>query len=187
MSVSKLYLIFSCCGRNSAHKLNACALPLLDSACPCAVNIVDFADGEMCVVRTVHGPCLRKYTWACMGLTVNIYSMLCLKLRTLLYAWEPWFLKRSVQVIQWFKPCIEAKQNLPFLFSEDVKQNRKTQVDSIFTCRAGGLVSLNFSVFNLSFETGVYISKYSDCLDLKLWYDGKTGYIVLLKLTKVKR
>ncbi|XP_060738073.1 uncharacterized protein tasor2 [Tachysurus vachellii] len=31
---------------------------------------------------------------------------------------------------------------------------------------------------------GVYISKYSDCLDLKRWYDGKTGYIVLLKLTK---
>lgn len=37
------------------------------------------------------------------------------------------------------------------------------------------------------FETGVYISKYSDCLDLKRWYDGKTGYIVLLKLTKVKK
>lgn len=36
------------------------------------------------------------------------------------------------------------------------------------------------------FKTGVYISKYSDCLDLKRWYDGKTGYIVLLKLTKVK-
>ncbi|XP_073675094.1 uncharacterized protein tasor2 [Garra rufa] len=31
---------------------------------------------------------------------------------------------------------------------------------------------------------GVYISKYSDCLDLKRWYTGKTGYIVLLKLTK---
>ncbi|XP_050972415.1 uncharacterized protein tasor2 isoform X3 [Labeo rohita] len=31
---------------------------------------------------------------------------------------------------------------------------------------------------------GVYISKYADCLDLKRWYDGKTGYIVLLKLTK---
>ncbi|KAI4895838.1 hypothetical protein NFI96_016993 [Prochilodus magdalenae] len=31
---------------------------------------------------------------------------------------------------------------------------------------------------------GVYVSKYSDCLDLKRWYDGKTGYIVLLKLTK---
>ncbi|KAI7797992.1 putative protein FAM208B [Triplophysa rosa] len=31
---------------------------------------------------------------------------------------------------------------------------------------------------------GVYISKYSDCLDLKRWYNGKTGYIVLVKLTK---
>ncbi|XP_051964819.1 uncharacterized protein LOC127630954 isoform X2 [Xyrauchen texanus] len=34
------------------------------------------------------------------------------------------------------------------------------------------------------FSKGVYISKYSDCLDLKRWYDGKTGYIVLFKLTK---
>lgn len=31
---------------------------------------------------------------------------------------------------------------------------------------------------------GVYISKYSDCLDLKRWYDGKKGFIVLFKLTK---
>lgn len=40
-----------------------------------------------------------------------------------------------------------------------------------------------FLLFTL--KLGVYISKYSDCLDLKRWYDGKTGYIVLLKLTKV--
>ncbi|XP_018602833.1 uncharacterized protein tasor2 isoform X2 [Scleropages formosus] len=31
---------------------------------------------------------------------------------------------------------------------------------------------------------GVYISKYSDCLDLNPWYHGKTGFIVLFRLTK---
>ncbi|KPP59360.1 hypothetical protein Z043_122727, partial [Scleropages formosus] len=30
----------------------------------------------------------------------------------------------------------------------------------------------------------VYISKYSDCLDLNPWYHGKTGFIVLFRLTK---
>uniref|UniRef100_A0A3B3R064 Transcription activation suppressor family member 2 n=1 Tax=Paramormyrops kingsleyae TaxID=1676925 RepID=A0A3B3R064_9TELE len=31
---------------------------------------------------------------------------------------------------------------------------------------------------------GVYISKYSDCLDLNPWYQRKTGYVVVFKLTK---
>uniref|UniRef100_A0A3Q3NET7 Transcription activation suppressor family member 2 n=1 Tax=Mastacembelus armatus TaxID=205130 RepID=A0A3Q3NET7_9TELE len=36
---------------------------------------------------------------------------------------------------------------------------------------------------------GVYISMYSDCLDLNRWYHGKSGYIAIIKLTKgrVKR
>ncbi|XP_058501474.1 protein TASOR-like [Solea solea] len=36
---------------------------------------------------------------------------------------------------------------------------------------------------------GVYISMYSDCLDLNRWYNGKSGYIVIFRLTKgrVKR
>ncbi|XP_019123800.2 uncharacterized protein tasor2 isoform X2 [Larimichthys crocea] len=31
---------------------------------------------------------------------------------------------------------------------------------------------------------GVYISMYSDCLDLNRWYHGKSGYIVIIRLTK---
>ncbi|KAM4573056.1 uncharacterized protein tasor2 isoform 2-T2 [Odontesthes bonariensis] len=31
---------------------------------------------------------------------------------------------------------------------------------------------------------GVYISVYSDCLDLNRWYHGKSGYIAIIKLTK---
>ncbi|XP_019895771.3 uncharacterized protein tasor2 isoform X2 [Esox lucius] len=31
---------------------------------------------------------------------------------------------------------------------------------------------------------GVYISKYSDCLDVHRWYHGKSGYIAIIRLTK---
>ncbi|XP_076139397.1 uncharacterized protein LOC143122492 [Alosa pseudoharengus] len=31
---------------------------------------------------------------------------------------------------------------------------------------------------------GVYVSKYSDCLDFKPWYSGKSGHIAIIKLTK---
>ncbi|XP_070763138.1 protein TASOR [Enoplosus armatus] len=31
---------------------------------------------------------------------------------------------------------------------------------------------------------GVYISMYSDCLDLNRWYHGKSGYIAIIRLTK---
>ncbi|XP_038872934.1 protein TASOR-like [Salvelinus namaycush] len=34
------------------------------------------------------------------------------------------------------------------------------------------------------FNSGVYVSKYSDCLDLNRWYHGKSGYIAIIKLTK---
>lgn len=34
--------------------------------------------------------------------------------------------------------------------------------------------------------TGVYISKYADCLLPRPWYHGKSGYIVICKLIKVK-
>ncbi|XP_028286477.1 uncharacterized protein tasor2 isoform X2 [Parambassis ranga] len=33
---------------------------------------------------------------------------------------------------------------------------------------------------------GVYISMYSDCLDQNHWYNGKTGYIAIIRLTKGK-
>ncbi|KAM9503641.1 uncharacterized protein ACWYII_000852 isoform 1-T1 [Salvelinus alpinus] len=31
---------------------------------------------------------------------------------------------------------------------------------------------------------GVYVSKYSDCLDINRWYHGKSGYIAIIRLTK---
>ena len=33
--------------------------------------------------------------------------------------------------------------------------------------------------------SGSYISMYSDCLDLNRWYHGKSGYIAIIRLTKV--
>ncbi|XP_029290248.1 uncharacterized protein tasor2 isoform X3 [Cottoperca gobio] len=33
-------------------------------------------------------------------------------------------------------------------------------------------------------SNGVYISMYSDCLDLNRWYHGKSGYIAIIRLTK---
>lgn len=33
--------------------------------------------------------------------------------------------------------------------------------------------------------SGVYISVYSDCLDPNRWYHGKSGYIAIIRLTKV--
>ncbi|KAL2093530.1 hypothetical protein ACEWY4_010842 [Coilia grayii] len=33
-------------------------------------------------------------------------------------------------------------------------------------------------------SNGVYVSKYSDCLDLKRWYCGKSGHIAIVRLTK---
>ncbi|XP_023201992.1 protein TASOR-like isoform X4 [Xiphophorus maculatus] len=33
---------------------------------------------------------------------------------------------------------------------------------------------------------GVYISMYSDCLDINRWYHGKSGYIAIIRLTKGK-
>ncbi|XP_059190330.1 uncharacterized protein tasor2 [Centropristis striata] len=35
-------------------------------------------------------------------------------------------------------------------------------------------------------SNGVYISMYSDCLDLNRWYHGKSGYIAIIRLTKGK-
>lgn len=33
--------------------------------------------------------------------------------------------------------------------------------------------------------SGIYISMYSDCLDLNRWYHGKSGFIAIIRLTKV--
>lgn len=36
-------------------------------------------------------------------------------------------------------------------------------------------------------KKGVYISMYSDCLDQNRWYHGKSGYIAIIRLTKVMK
>uniref|UniRef100_A0A3Q4BBI1 Uncharacterized protein n=1 Tax=Mola mola TaxID=94237 RepID=A0A3Q4BBI1_MOLML len=50
-----------------------------------------------------------------------------------------------------------------------------------------GLITGNSTCSTLGDPSkGVYISKYSDCLDLNRWYHGKSGYIVIIRLTKGK-
>ncbi|XP_047245780.1 uncharacterized protein tasor2 isoform X2 [Girardinichthys multiradiatus] len=50
-----------------------------------------------------------------------------------------------------------------------------------------GVISGNSTCTTLGDPTkGVYISMYSDCLDLNRWYHGKSGYIAIIKLTKGK-
>nr|XP_020478907.1 uncharacterized protein LOC109973556 isoform X2 [Monopterus albus] len=48
-----------------------------------------------------------------------------------------------------------------------------------------GVVSGNSTCTTLGDPSkGVYISVYSDCLDLNRWYHGKSGYIAIIRLTK---
>ncbi|KAK7136215.1 hypothetical protein R3I94_014762 [Phoxinus phoxinus] len=71
----------------------------------------------------------------------------------------------------------ELKESFGFLLLDDASRARKVGETGLLVGQAK-CTTLGDSL------KGVYISKYSDCLDLKRWYDGKTGYIVLLKLTK---
>ncbi|XP_039521057.1 uncharacterized protein tasor2 isoform X4 [Pimephales promelas] len=71
----------------------------------------------------------------------------------------------------------ELEESFGFLLLDDASRARKIGETGLLV-RQGKCTTLGDSL------KGVYISKYSDCLDLKRWYDGKTGYIVLLKLTK---
>ncbi|XP_009302060.1 uncharacterized protein tasor2 isoform X1 [Danio rerio] len=73
----------------------------------------------------------------------------------------------------------ELEESFGFLLLDDINRARKVGETGLLVGRA------KCSTLGDSLK-GVYISKYSDCLDLKRWYDGKTGYIVLLKLTKGK-
>ncbi|XP_056319983.1 uncharacterized protein tasor2 isoform X2 [Danio aesculapii] len=73
----------------------------------------------------------------------------------------------------------ELEESFGFLLLDDINRARKVGEAGLLVGRAK-CTTLGDSL------KGVYISKYSDCLDLKRWYDGKTGYIVLLKLTKGK-
>uniref|UniRef100_A0A096MD55 Transcription activation suppressor family member 2 n=1 Tax=Poecilia formosa TaxID=48698 RepID=A0A096MD55_POEFO len=50
-----------------------------------------------------------------------------------------------------------------------------------------GIISGNSTCTTLGDPAkGVYISMYSDCLDINRWYHGKSGYIAIIRLTKVK-
>ncbi|XP_042617709.1 uncharacterized protein LOC109102327 isoform X2 [Cyprinus carpio] len=71
----------------------------------------------------------------------------------------------------------ELEESFGFLLLDDANRARKIGETGLLVGQAK-CTTLGDSL------KGVYISKYSDCLDLKRWYDGKTGYIVLLKLTK---
>lgn len=71
----------------------------------------------------------------------------------------------------------ELEESFGFLLFDD-ESRANTLADTGLMVGQGTCTTLGDS------SKGVYISKYSDCLDLKRWYDGKTGYIVLLKLTK---
>ncbi|XP_051758450.1 uncharacterized protein LOC127517196 isoform X3 [Ctenopharyngodon idella] len=71
----------------------------------------------------------------------------------------------------------ELEESFGFLLLDDANRARKVGETGLLVGKAKCTTLGDPS-------KGVYISKYSDCLDLKRWYDGKTGYIVLLKLTK---
>ncbi|XP_026124856.1 uncharacterized protein LOC113106975 isoform X2 [Carassius auratus] len=71
----------------------------------------------------------------------------------------------------------ELEESFGFLLFDDANRARKIGKTGLLVGQAK-CTTLGDS------SKGVYISKYSDCLDLKRWYDGKTGYIVLMKLTK---
>ncbi|XP_067250590.1 protein TASOR 2 isoform X1 [Chanodichthys erythropterus] len=71
----------------------------------------------------------------------------------------------------------ELEESFGFLLLDDANRARKVGETGLLVGKAK-CTTLGDPL------KGFYISKYSDCLDLKRWYDGKTGYIVLLKLTK---
>ncbi|XP_048879690.1 uncharacterized protein tasor2 isoform X2 [Brienomyrus brachyistius] len=71
----------------------------------------------------------------------------------------------------------ELEESFAFLLLDD-----KNKVNNL--CETG-LAVRHSACFTLGDPSkGVYISKYSDCLDLNPWYQRKTGYIVVFKLTK---
>ncbi|XP_056272740.1 uncharacterized protein tasor2 isoform X2 [Pseudoliparis swirei] len=76
----------------------------------------------------------------------------------------------------------DLKESYGFLLFEDTNQANALSETGVLpgnsTCTTLGDPS-----------KGVYISMYSDCLDLNRWYHGKSGYIAIIRLTKgrVKR
>ncbi|XP_041967157.1 uncharacterized protein tasor2 isoform X3 [Alosa sapidissima] len=71
----------------------------------------------------------------------------------------------------------ELEESFGFLLFED-ESKANTLGDS-------GLLTGHSSCSTLGDPSkGVYVSKYSDCLDVKRWYCGKSGYIAIVRLTK---
>ncbi|KAI1882337.1 hypothetical protein AGOR_G00249630 [Albula goreensis] len=71
----------------------------------------------------------------------------------------------------------ELKESFGFLLFEHGEKTKQL-------CEQG-LLPGNGSCSTLGDPSkGVYVSKYSDCLDLSPWYHGKSGYIAILRLTK---
>uniref|UniRef100_UPI0037E81E95 protein TASOR 2 isoform X2 n=1 Tax=Semicossyphus pulcher TaxID=241346 RepID=UPI0037E81E95 len=71
----------------------------------------------------------------------------------------------------------DLKESYGFLLFEDV--------DKANTLGETGVLSGNSTCTTLGDPSnGVYISMYSDCLDLNRWYHGKSGYIAIIRLTK---
>ncbi|KAF7669856.1 hypothetical protein LDENG_00128690 [Lucifuga dentata] len=73
----------------------------------------------------------------------------------------------------------ELKECYGFLLFDDA--------DKVNTLGETGVLTGNSTCTTLGDPSkGVYISMYSDCLDLNHWYHGKSGYVAIIRLTKGK-
>ncbi|XP_041650940.1 uncharacterized protein tasor2 isoform X2 [Cheilinus undulatus] len=73
----------------------------------------------------------------------------------------------------------DLKESYGFLLFEDVNKAK--------TLGETGVLAGNSTCTILGDPTkGIYISMYSDCLDLNRWYHGKSGYIAIIRLTRGK-
>lgn len=71
----------------------------------------------------------------------------------------------------------ELEETFGFLLFDD--ESKATELGE------GGLLTGHSTCSTLGDPSkGVYVSKYSDCLDLKPWYSGKSGHIAIMKLIK---
>ncbi|XP_034541270.1 uncharacterized protein tasor2 [Notolabrus celidotus] len=71
----------------------------------------------------------------------------------------------------------DLKESYGFLLFDDVSKAN--------TLGESGVLTGNSSCTTLGNPSnGIYISMYSDCLDLNRWYHGKSGYIAIIRLTK---
>ncbi|XP_074533371.1 uncharacterized protein tasor2 [Halichoeres trimaculatus] len=71
----------------------------------------------------------------------------------------------------------DLRESFGFLLFDDVNKAN--------TLGESGVLAGNSSCTTLGDPSnGVYLSIYSDCLDINRWYHGKSGYIAIIKLTK---